>query len=39
MKDFLNGLLGLSKTLILAGAAVIGLIVLMMGVIFGMCLA
>lgn len=39
MKDFWNGLVGLSKTLVLAGAGVICLIILMMGVIFGMCLS
>lgn len=39
MKDFWNGLVGLSKTLILAGAGVIVFIILMMGIIFGMCLS
>lgn len=39
MKDFFGMILGLSKTVVIAAAVIIGLLVLMFGVIFGMCIS
>lgn len=39
MKDFINGLFNLSKTIVISVVVIITLMVLIMGVIFGMCLA
>lgn len=39
MKDFINGLFNLSKTIVISVVVIIALMVLITGIVFGLCIA